>query len=167
MIRTIEDFKQLWKQEREATEKVFDRLTQESLDQRVYEGGRSMRGLAWHITTTLTEMPGQAGFTVEGPQHTEPAPESLEEIREAYRTAASSVVEVFSAELTDEKLADTLMMYGQEGWRYGDVLGALVGHQAHHRGQMTVLMRQAGLTVPGVYGPAKEEWAAMGMEAMP
>ena len=30
---------------------------------------------------------------------------------------------------------------------------------------MTVLMRQAGLTVPGVYGPAKEEWATAGMEA--
>lgn len=30
---------------------------------------------------------------------------------------------------------------------------------------MTVLMRQAGLTVPGIYGPAKEEWATFGMEA--
>ena len=39
-----------------------------------------------------------------------------------------------------------------------------LSHQTHHRGQMTVLMRQAGLTVPGVYGPAREEWAAMGME---
>jgi hypothetical protein len=28
---------------------------------------------------------------------------------------------------------------------------------------MTVLMRQAGLKVPGVYGPAREEWAAYGM----
>jgi uncharacterized damage-inducible protein DinB len=28
---------------------------------------------------------------------------------------------------------------------------------------MTVLMRQAGIKVPGVYGPAKEEWAAYGM----
>ena len=37
-------------------------------------------------------------------------------------------------------------------------LMTLINHQNHHRGQMTVLMRQAGLTVPGVYGPAKEEW---------
>ena len=44
-------------------------------------------------------------------------------------------------------------------------LMTLINHQNHHRGQMTVLMRQAGLTVPGVYGPAKEEWAAAGMEA--
>jgi len=28
-----------------------------------------------------------------------------------------------------------------------------------------VLMRQAGLTVPGIYGPAKEGWKDFGMEA--
>jgi hypothetical protein len=27
-------------------------------------------------------------------------------------------------------------------------------------------MRQAGLVVPGIYGPAREEWAKMGMPAM-
>ena len=27
-----------------------------------------------------------------------------------------------------------------------------------------VLMRQAGLKVPGVYGPAREEWTAYGMQ---
>jgi len=43
-------------------------------------------------------------------------------------------------------------------------LQVLVVHQAHHRGQMTVLMRQAGLKVPGVYGPAREEWTAYGMQ---
>jgi hypothetical protein len=28
---------------------------------------------------------------------------------------------------------------------------------------MTVLMRQAGLEIPGLYGPARQEWAAYGM----
>jgi uncharacterized damage-inducible protein DinB len=53
-------------------------------------------------------------------------------------------------------------MYG-ERWPRGATLQSLVVHQAHHRGQMTVLMRQAGLRVPGVYGPAREEWTAYGM----
>ena len=35
----------------------------------------------------------------------------------------------------------------------------------HHRGQMTILMRQAGLLVPGMYGPSKDEWLAFGEEA--
>ena len=35
-------------------------------------------------------------------------------------------------------------------------------HQCHHRGQMSVLMRQAGIRVPGIYGPAREEWSMLG-----
>jgi len=57
------------------------------------------------------------------------------------------------------------LLLGGQTWKQGDVLSSLILHQAHHRGQMTVLMRQAGLAVPGIYGPAKEEWAAMGMAA--
>ena len=54
-------------------------------------------------------------------------------------------------------------MYGEK-WPRGLSLQVLVVHQAHHRGQMTVLMRQAGLEVPGVYGPSREEWTAYGMQ---
>jgi uncharacterized damage-inducible protein DinB len=32
---------------------------------------------------------------------------------------------------------------------------------------MTVLMRQADLRVPGIYGPSREEWAAGGAEPQP
>ncbi|MBK7956896.1 MAG: hypothetical protein IPK03_01545 [Bacteroidetes bacterium] len=28
------------------------------------------------------------------------------------------------------------------------------------------MMRQAGLKVPGMYGPSKEEWEKMGMEPL-
>ena len=52
--------------------------------------------------------------------------------------------------------------YGMQ-WTGAFALQVCVMHQAHHRGQMTVLMRQAGLVVPGTFGPAKEEWAAWGM----
>jgi uncharacterized damage-inducible protein DinB len=40
-------------------------------------------------------------------------------------------------------------------------LDKLIRHQIHHRGQITILMRQAGLAAPGVYGPNEEETAAM------
>ncbi|HUJ75909.1 MAG TPA: DinB family protein, partial [bacterium] len=53
--------------------------------------------------------------------------------------------------------------YGRP-WRRASVLSSLVRHQIHHRGQLTVLMRQAHLVVPGIYGPAREEWVTMGME---
>jgi len=39
----------------------------------------------------------------------------------------------------------------------GEILRSLVDHQTHHRAQMQVLLRQAGLPVPGVMGPTKEQ----------
>lgn len=164
MYRRIQDFIEGWAHESESTLKVFERLTRESLDQRVTPEGRSLRDLAWHITLTLTELPNHAGLGVKGNEYGETAPETPEEIIEAYRAASKSVAETIPQELTDEKLTENVTMYGQV-WTYGATLRALIDHQTHHRGQMTVLMRQAGLIVPGVYGPAKEEWAAMGMEA--
>jgi len=38
----------------------------------------------------------------------------------------------------------------------GALLRFLIDHQTHHRGQMMVLLRQAGLPVPPVIGPTKE-----------
>jgi uncharacterized damage-inducible protein DinB len=39
----------------------------------------------------------------------------------------------------------------------------LIKHQEHHRGQLTVLMRQAGLNVSSVSGPVKEDWAKLNL----
>jgi uncharacterized damage-inducible protein DinB len=64
---------------------------------------------------------------------------------------------------SDETLQIEDDMYG-EMWKRGKTLGSLINHEIHHRGQMTVLMRQAGLKVPGIYGPSKDEWAQYGMK---
>jgi len=63
----------------------------------------------------------------------------------------------------DDTLKTEDDMYGEQ-WSRAMTLQALVFHQIHHRAQMTVLMREAGLDVPGVYGPARQEWAAYGMK---
>ncbi|MCL6645042.1 MAG: hypothetical protein K6U88_08710 [Dehalococcoidia bacterium] len=91
-------------------------------------------------------------------------PASAREIAEAYGRASAAFTEALRQQWTDATLSETRNMYGQV-WTGAEVLSSLVRHQIHHRGQMTVLMRQAGLGVPGVYGPSKDEWAAMGMPA--
>ena len=77
--------------------------------------------------------------------------------------SAKSLTEAVRKGWTDKTLSQTDEMYG-EHWSRGSTLTSLVLHQAHHRGEMIVLMRQAGLKVPGIYGPAKEEWARMNMQ---
>ena len=79
----------------------------------------------------------------------------------AYETASDSLVKALS-NWKDATLDETDNMYG-ETWRRGLTLQILLLHQTHHRGQMTVLMRQAGLPVVGMYGPTKEDWTKYGM----
>jgi uncharacterized damage-inducible protein DinB len=167
MYRSLTDFSHAWGHQTEATMKVLRSLTDASLSQAVVPGGRTLGFLAWHITCTLAEMGGQAGLTVIGPEEkTHSMPSSAADIATTYEAAAASLAAAVAAQWTDAQLGDMIPMYGEQ-WPKGLVLDILIGHQAHHRGQMTVLMRQAGLPVPGMYGPSKEEWAAMGLPAMP
>ena len=87
----------------------------------------------------------------------------MKDVATAYERASISLVRALST-WTDVDLEREDTLYG-ESWKRGFTLFVLVTHQAHHRGQMTVLMRQAGLKVPSIYGPAKEGWGTFGMQA--
>jgi len=162
MFRAIDDFELSWAYESDATLKILRALTDVSLAQRVTPAGRTLGRLAWHITQTLPEMGGHAGLEVEGPSLEAPPP-GAEAIASAYEAAARSLVVAVRRQWTDSMLFEKIPMYGDQ-WTRGATLMSLIAHQIHHRAQMTVLMRQAGLKVPGVYGPAREEWAEMGMD---
>lgn len=166
MIRKIEDFERDWQYEADSTVTLFKNLTDESLGQKVTDDGRSLGFLAWHLAITLGEMPGHVGLKIDAPAEDSEVPSSAGEIVSAFEKAANSVKAEVSKNWTDETLEIEDPMYG-ETWKRGMTLLYLMMHQAHHRGQMTVLMRQAGLKVNGIYGPAKEEWQAFGMPAMP
>ena len=165
MLRKIEDFQKDWAYEVESTGKILSALTDESLSQKVTEDGRSLGFLGWHLTQTLGEMLGLVGLKIDAPGFDKECPTSASDIAVAYEKAGKSVTDEIAKNWTDETLLQKDNMYG-DTWARGLTLFYLIAHQAHHRGQMTVLMRQAGLPVPGVYGPAKEEWAAMGAPAM-
>jgi uncharacterized damage-inducible protein DinB len=165
MFRKMEDFTKLWAYESEATLKLFRALTDASLSQAVAPGGRTLGRLAWHCVVTLPEMMQHAGVPVVGPAQDAPPPPLAEMIRQ-YEASARAIAEGLPAKWTDAMLDEKIPMYGEQ-WARGAVLSALILHQTHHRAQMTVLMRQAGLQVPGLYGPAREEWAAMNMPPQP
>lgn len=159
MFRNLAEFNGAWTYESESTLKVLEQLTDASLAQAVVPGGRTLGRLANHLVETLTEMPHRMGLgiTEESPAYTHAA-----DIVSNYMRCADQLLAAINAQWTDASLDDTADMYG-ERWTHRESLGALVMHQAHHRGQMTVLMRQAGLRVPGIYGPSKEEWVQMGV----
>jgi uncharacterized damage-inducible protein DinB len=162
MYRKLHDFLGTWKYESEATHKILAALTDASLAQRVGPDDRTLGRVAWHLTTAIPEMMGRTGLHVAGVTADAPCPGSAAAIADNYRVAATSLAEQIEKGWSDADLEVEDEMYGEK-WKRGTTLGVLIAHQTHHRGQATVLMRQAGLRVPGVYGPAREEWSAMGM----
>jgi len=84
----------------------------------------------------------------------DPVPASAAEIVATYEKTANSIKEE-AAKFSNEDLLEEVKGFNGPITR-GALLRALIDHQTHHRGQMTVLLRQAGLPVPGVLGPTKE-----------
>jgi len=162
MYHKISDFLNEWKRETETTQKIFANLTDESLKQKVTPEGRSLGYLAWHIVITLGEMLNKGGLSVEAPDENSDPPKSAKDILDAYKKSSASLADEIGRKWTDEMLLDDIDMYGEK-WKRWLLCHALIKHEIHHRAQMTVLMRQAGLKVPGAYGPSREEWGAFGM----
>ena len=163
MIHAINDFEQMYNHEIESTGKVFANLTDESLSREFSPNLRNLGRLAWHITTTIPEMMGKTGLTIAGPNPEAPVPTSASEIANGYREAASSLIDQIKSGWTDASMEIEDDMYGEK-WKRGMTLQGLIHHEIHHRAEMIVLMRLAGLPVPGLYGPTQEEWTQYGME---
>lgn len=164
MYTTIDSFLQLWKHEANSTQRILDACTDESMKQAVTENHRTLGRLGWHIVTSVHEMMSRTGLQFEAAEHDSPVPATMREIAAAWTKANEAFVHAIRTQWNDSSLLEVREMYGEQ-WPNGLTLQILISHMIHHRGQMTVLMRQAGLKVPGVYGPALEEWSAIGMEA--
>ncbi len=158
MINAIQPFLEIWQQESASTLACFNNLTDESLSKELCKDYRSIERLANHIVDCAAGIPQSATLPV---AHTKQHYTTVKALVDAYAKASNEVINAV-ASWTDETLQETTPMYG-EIWKKGFALWVTVAHQAHHRGQLTVLMRMAGLKVPGVYGPAREEWEAMGL----
>ncbi|PGC29238.1 hypothetical protein COM11_14625 [Bacillus pseudomycoides] len=164
MYQTIEGFLKTWKYEADSTQKVLDALTDESLTQEIAPGHWTLGRVAWHIVTAIPVMLSGTGLQFEGETKDYPVPTSAKTITENYRKVNTAFVEAIQTQWTNKDLTTINDFFGRP-MPNSIFLMTLINHQNHHRGQMTVLMRQAGLKVPGIYGPTKEEWAAAGMEA--
>lgn len=162
MIRSIHDFLDRWKEETEATLKIFNSLTNESL-QVAIPGGRTLGRLANHIVETVTELPSKLGLPIDE-AHCNYT--TVHELKTYYKKYSDQLIGAIISHWDDDMLEEENNLYG-DPWKKGFSLWVLLIHQTHHRGQMTVLMRMAGIKVPGIYGPSKEEWEAWGEVALP
>lgn len=164
MYTSINEFIGEWNQEMESTQKVLDALTDSSLQQVVSQEDRTLGRIAWHIVTSTPEMLNEFGIQVAAVENATTVPTSAKVIADRFRKVTADTSNAVKEQWTDPSLTEMVNVFGMDMPK-AVTLSLLIKHIIHHRGQLTVLMRQAGLKVPGVYGPAREEWSLMGMEA--
>jgi uncharacterized damage-inducible protein DinB len=164
MYTTIEDFIKDWQQESDFTLKIFANIPDAKKSKIVHVNIRTLDRLAWHITQTLTEMPFRAKILQQDYLDKKPIPDTFSDILNIYKKYSEELTRLLKEKWGAVDLTEKIEVYGQK-WKRRKILSVLLKHQAHHRAQMTILMRFLDIKVPGIYGPAKEEWTNFGMEA--
>jgi len=155
MYRMIEDFITDWEKNCRCTLAVFESITEEKKGFEIVEGHNSLEWLSWHLTTATAYFMGQVGLSLDVELNPKATPATLEEIISTYKLASAEVISKVKGNFTDESLSTNVDSHGRPT-PIGALLRAMVDHQTHHRAQMQVLLRQAGLNVPSVMGPTKE-----------
>ncbi|MDR6554458.1 DinB family protein [Paenibacillus qinlingensis] len=164
MFTTIESFISEYQMESAKTQQLLDTLTDESLKQTQADGYRPLGYIAWHLVHAERGMLYGTGLAFESAPLVSEPPAQADMIADAFRSTTENILSAVRTQLTDEKLQDVVPMFGQS-WTISYTLYSYFKHEIHHRGQLTILMRQAGLPVIGAYGPSKEEWVAFGRPA--
>jgi len=165
MYHTINEFLQEWETESESTLKILKNITDESLNMPIQNYRRTIGRLAWHITGSAGNMMRTAGYQIDAVEETDDQPVSAAKIVEEYEKSSNNMIAKIKKDWKDASLTEEVNMFG-EMWTKEFVLRVIIVHQIHHRAQLTVLMRLAGLKVPGIYGPSYDEWKSFGMEPM-
>ncbi|MEH6943708.1 DinB family protein [Bacillus sp. JJ722] len=156
MHQSIDGFFNVWQMESSLTQKLMDQLTDESLKQEIAPGYWSLGETAWHIVVVGGLIAKQTGLDFDSPAPQAAVPSSAKEIAEGYQQMSQGLLEAVKKQWKDEDLLAESLVFGQPQPN-GATLSMLISHEIHHRGQMTVLMHQAGVKVPGIYGPSKDD----------
>ncbi|MEJ9279780.1 DinB family protein [Ureibacillus thermosphaericus] len=155
MYRKIDDFIKDWQHNSAGTIAIMESITEDKKHVAIVEGHNSLEFLSWHLTNAPLFFCGLIGQSLNVQINPSTPPTTMKEIIDEYKKVNEEVVNAVK-KLDDSSLEKEVDMIGQPT-AIGAVLRMLIDHQTHHRAQMQVLLRQAGLPVPGVMGPTKEQ----------
>jgi uncharacterized damage-inducible protein DinB len=157
-----ETFRRIWDREFRTTVTVFRSFPADQLDVKPHERSRTVRDLAWQcvidervIETILSKTEHDLRNVPPAP----PPPEAMEEIVTAYEIAHSDAVEKLNQlpEAEFDRTVTSILARGEWKMPRPEALWANVMDQVHHRGQLTIYLRQAGGKVPSIYGPSGDQ----------
>jgi len=161
---TREDILQELDEEAERTRRTLERVPEEKLDWRPHEKSFSLGQLAMHVATipgALAQVSALDSFQVEPDGIPRPSASSTAELLAALDESLASARTIVGA-MDDATLAESWkMMAGDRVLidipRSAFLRHIMLNHWYHHRGQLTVYLRQTGALVPAIYGDSADE----------
>lgn len=164
MTDELQTFLNFWDYEAKKTAGLLRALPAGQYDFRPDREARSLGELCWHLaeldayTTYGIDQGGfQPGIRPPGIER----PRSLEPLASGYERVHAEAVERVRL-LTPADLDRKVRHFTGDEVSIRELLwGAILFHMIHHRGQLSILCRLAGGTIPGLYGPNREEMAAL------
>ncbi|MDA1313350.1 MAG: DinB family protein [Acidobacteria bacterium] len=149
-------------QEAATTRRVLERVPDDKLGWKPHSKSMSLGQLALHIANTpgtVSELAAQNDVTP--PDFNQPQADSTAQVLAAH-DASVAKAKTYLAGLSDEAAMEEwrVVAGGQTVMampRIGLLRGIMLNHWYHHRGQMTVYLRQLDVPVPSVYGPSADE----------
>ena len=160
---TTEDLLSELEQEAQTTRRVLERVPEGKLSWRPHEKARTLGQLAMHVAT----VPGGVAELFGGPspaqvpQFVDPPANSAAELLPALEQSIAKAKAVLRA-MDQAALNETwrLMKGDREVFalpRAALFRSVMLNHWYHHRGQLSVYLKQLDVPIPSIYGPSADE----------
>jgi len=159
----IDGMLQELEQEAQTTRRVLERVPDNQLAWRPHEKARTLGELALHVAIVpgaVAELIGSQS-AAQAPQFTDPRPKSASELIPALDESIAKAKKVLGGMDDAALMATWRMMRGEReifaAPRVTLLRSIMLNHWYHHRGQLTVYLRELGVPIPSIYGPSADE----------
>jgi len=161
-MMTVSEIVQELEQESQATRRVLERVPEDKLRWTPHPKSMTLGQLAMHVANIpgtiagISRTPFDAKTPIPRPEATTTA-EILACLDESLDRARAILGAMDDAELA---MPWRMMNGNQELWsipRGAFLRSVMLNHWYHHRGQLTVYLRQTGASLPTVYGDSADE----------
>ena len=158
----VDSLLQELEQEAQTTRRVLERVPGSQLGWKPHDKARTLGALALHVAATPGAVATLAAEDqVQAPDFVDPLPTSASELIPALDNSIATAKRVLGS-MDDAALNGTwrMMRNGQEVLaipRVALLRSIMLNHWYHHRGQLSVYLRQLGVAIPSIYGPSADE----------
>jgi len=161
-VALIDSLLQELEQEAQTTRRVLERVP-ENLDWRPHPKARSLGQLAMHVAMipgALAEL-ATSPSPAQSPNFIDPPLESASQLVPILDESVAKARKILTG-IEDATLFETWrMMQGEREVfavpRLGILRSIMLNHWYHHRGQLSVYLRELDVPIPSIYGPSADE----------